>query len=59
MSEPTTPPPITWMRAPGSAPASQTAFSAVSRLAASTARAAGTPSSGSGTTASAGTTKAL
>jgi hypothetical protein len=53
--QPTTPPPTTWARSPGLAAASQTAFSAVSMFAASTARPGGTPS-GSGITAARGTT---
>ena len=52
--EPTTPPPTTAMRSAGPGAASHTALSAVSMLAASTARAAGTPV-GSGAAASAGT----
>src|SRR5262249_560210 len=44
-STPTPPAPTTTMRSPGPAPASQMALSAVSRLAVSVARRAGTPSS--------------
>ena len=52
-SRPTTPAPITTIRSPGPGRASQTTFTAVSMLAASTARVAGTPS-GTGVTAAAG-----
>ena len=53
-SAPTTPAPTTATRPQGPAPASHTAFSAVSMLAASTARAAGTPA-GTASAAAAGT----
>ena len=53
---PTAPPPTTAMRAPTAGAPSQRTFTAVSALAASAARPVGT-SSGSGTTAVAGTTK--
>ncbi|MDT4874907.1 hypothetical protein FQZ97_1102410 [compost metagenome] len=53
-SRPSVPPPTTAMRSPRRGAASHNALMAVSRLAASTARAAGTPL-GKGTTAWAGT----
>jgi hypothetical protein len=55
MRQPTTPPPKMAMRSPGPAPESQSAFSAVSMLAASTARRGGTPS-GTRVSAEAGAT---